>query len=47
MTWLGKAWQWFGNSLEWNDMERFENGVEIPMTWNGITWQGMTMAWHQ
>jgi hypothetical protein len=27
-------------------MEMFENGMEIPMAWHGITWQGMTMAWH-
>ena len=47
---------WKGIARNVNAMERFDNGVEMPMEWNGITWQGMTMerqwrgmemAWHK
>jgi len=44
MIWQGMAL--YGFQRHDNGMERLDNGVEIPMTWHGMTWQGMTMSWH-
>ena len=39
MDWKGLAMEWHGKAWKWHGMERFDNGVEMPMTWDGITWQ--------
>jgi hypothetical protein len=44
MAWKGMAL--LGNAWQWHGMERFENGMEIPMAWYGMNWKGMTMTWH-
>jgi hypothetical protein len=40
------AWKLFDMERHGNGMERFVNRVEMPMEWNGMSWKGMTMAWH-
>ena len=42
----GMAWKGMVMTLKWNGIERFGNGVKMPMEWHGMTWQGMTMSWH-
>jgi hypothetical protein len=43
---IGMAMALYGKACKWHGMERFENDLEMAMACHGMTWKGMTMAWH-